>query len=162
MEHILYLKIENDIRPARVIPVSHPHHRLYHVIFEDGYENMFYTDVETGNWIEEDLGETDLALMIGAKIKKLDKLRNTSRKSLVWCRASVASIVINFGFCTYSDEGTTIFEIYRDNRKFLCNLVKNKKGKWTIYAAQRPVMEYQYTNQVQIIISIFEGMADQC
>ena len=161
MEHILYLKIENNIHPARVIPVTHPHHRLYHVIFEDGYENMFFTDVETGNWIEEDLGETVLARMIGAKINKLDKLSFTSRKSLAWCRASIADMVINFGFCSYSRDGITVFEIYRENHKFLCNLVKTKKGKWTMYGAQRAAMEHQLINQVQVIISIFEGMADQ-
>ena len=161
MEHILYLKIENDIRPARVIPIAHPHHRLYRVIFEDGYENMFFTDVETGNWIEEDLGETTLARMIGAKVNKLDKRTASSRKSLAWCRASIADMIINFGFCSYTSEGVTVFEVYRDNRKFLCNLVKSRKGKWTMYGAQRPNMERQYTNQVQVIISIFEGMADQ-
>lgn len=161
MEHILYLKIENDIQTARVIPVAHPHHRMYHVIFEDGYENMFFTDVETGAWMEEDLGETELAQLIGAKINKLDSLAFTSRKSLAWCRASIAEMVINFGFCSYGKDDITVFEVYRDNHKFLCNLVKTKKGKWTIYGSQRPAMEHQYTNQVQVIISIFEGMADQ-
>ncbi|MEO6315000.1 MAG: hypothetical protein ABIU63_08655 [Chitinophagaceae bacterium] len=161
MEHILYLEIENNIHSARVIPLAHPHHQLYHVMFEDGYENMFFTDVETGNWVEEDLGETELALSLGAKLGKLEDSNFLSRKTLAWCRASIADMIITFGFCTYTDDGVTIFEVYADNRKFLCNLVKNKDGKWTMYGSTRPVMEYQYTNQVQVIMSIFEGMADQ-
>jgi len=161
MEHLLYVKIENGVQPARVIPIEHPHHRMYRVIFDDGYENVFFTDVETGNWLEEDLGETELARIIGSKVNSLESVEANSRKSLAWCRASIADMVINFGFCSYTLDGITVFEIYRDNKKFLCNLVKNKKGKWTMYGAQRPVMEHQYTNQVQVIISIFEGMADQ-
>lgn len=160
MQHILYLKIENDIHSARVTPITHPHHQVYHVAFEDGYENIFFTDVETGNWIEEDLGETSLAVNLGAKLSQVDDMSLVPRKSLAWCRASIADMIINFGFCTYIENNLTVFEVYADNRKFLCNLVKNKKGKWIMYGSRRPMMEYQYTNQVQVIISIFEGMAD--
>jgi len=160
MEHILYLKIENDIHSARVTEIPHPHHQVYHVIFEDGYENIFFTNVETGNWIEEDLGETKLAVSFGTKVNQLDGTSFRPFKTLAWCRASIAHMIINFGFCTYTEDGHTVFEVYTDNHKFLCNLVKNKKGVWTMYGSRRPVMEHQYTNQVQVIISIFEGMAD--
>ena len=160
MEHILYLKRENDIHSARVSEITHPYHQMYHLIFEDGYENIFFTDVETGNWIEEDLGETELSASFGTKVNQLDGIPFRSFKTLTWCRASIAFMIINFGFYTYTEDGHTVFEVYADNRKFLCNLVKNKKGVWTIYGSHGPVMECQYTNQVQVIISIFEGMAD--
>jgi len=161
MEHLLYLKIENDIYSARVTAIAHPYHEMYHVVFGDGYENIFFTDVETNNWIEEDLGETELAASFGAKVNQLYDTSFRSCKPLAWCRASIADMIINFGFCTYPENGNTVFEVYADNRKFLCNLVKNKKGKWTMSGSHKPVMEYQYTNQVQVIISIFEGMADR-
>ena len=160
MEHIFYLKIENDIHSARVTEIAHPCHQMYHLIFEDGYENIFFTDVETGNWIEEDLGETQLAASFGTKVNELDGISSRSFKTLAWCRASIAYMIINFGFYTYTEDGHTVFEVYADNRKFLCNLVKNKKGVWTIYGSPGPLMGHQYTNQVQVIISIFEGMAD--
>ena len=160
MQHILYLKIENDIHSARVTPVAHPHHQVYHVAFEDGYENIFFTDAETGNWIEEDLGETSLAANLGAKLSQVDDMSLVPRKSLAWCRASIADMIINFGFCTHTKNNQTVFEVYADNRKFLCNLVKNKAGKWIMYGSGRPIMEHQYANKVQVIISIFEGMAD--
>ena len=160
MQHILYVKIENDIHSARVTPITHPHHQVFHVVFEDGYENIFFTDAETGNWIEEDLGETSLATSLGAKLSQVDDSSFIPRKALAWCRASIADMIINFGFRTYMENNLTVFEVYADNRKFLCNLVKNKKGKWIMYGSRRPTMAHQYTNQVQIIISIFEGMAD--
>jgi hypothetical protein len=160
MKHILYLSIENNIHSARVTPVAHPHHQQYHVLFEDGYENIFFTDAETGNWIEEDLGETDLAANFGSKVSQVDPVAHSNFKHLSWCRASVADLIINFGFYSYEEDGRTVFEVYAGNRKFLCNLVKNENGKWTIYGVQRRAMEHQYTNQVQVIISIFEGMAD--
>ncbi|MFT3936669.1 MAG: hypothetical protein QM726_23795 [Chitinophagaceae bacterium] len=161
MQHILYLKIENDIHSAKVTEIDHPHHQLYHVVFEDGYENMFFTDVETGNWIEEDLGETALAASFGNRINQVDGKSLLQPKALAWCRASLANMVINFGFCTYAENDCTIFEVYSDNHKFLCNLTKSKKGKWAVYGSDGPLRdEHQYNNQVQIIISVFEGMAD--
>lgn len=160
MEHRLYLKIENDIHSARVTAITHPHHQLYHVIFEDGYENMFFTDVETGNWVEEDMGETALAVSFGSKANQLNDTSFRPVKPLAWCRASIADMIINFGFYTYKENSQTVFEVYADNHKFLCNLVKNKKGKWIIYGLVWPIIEHQYTNQVQVIISIFEGLAD--
>ena len=157
----VYLKVENDIRSAKVTAVDHPHHRLYHVIFEDGYENMFFTNVETGSWIEEDIGETALAAALGDKVDDLKAVSYAPCRPLSWCRATIADMIINFGFRTYMENSNTVFEVYTDNHKFLCNLVKNKKGSWMMYGAYRSNMEYQYTNQLQVIISLFEGMADR-
>jgi len=161
MEHLLYLKIENDIRSVKVKPVKHPIHQVYHVLFEDGYENIFFTDVETGNWIEEDLGETALAVSFGLKIDLLDKVYIRPCRPLAWCRASIADMIVNFGFYSYTENDNTVFEVYTDNHKFLCNLVRDKKNNWTMYGSQKPVTAYQYVNKVQVITSIFEGMADK-
>jgi hypothetical protein len=158
MDRIVYLTIENDIRSARVTAVEHPHHQLYHVLFEDGYENMFFTDAETGNWIEEDLGETTLAEAVGAKLGQLPGVAAKTFKPLSWCRATIAGLVVNFAFYSYRQNESTVFEVYSGNRKFLCNLVKNKKGSWIMYGSYREGMEHQYTNQLHVIISLFEGM----
>ena len=160
MESIVFLQIENNIRSARATAVEHPHHLLYHIAFEDGYENIFFTDVENGSWMEEDLGETELAATVGAAISQLRYHLPGPFKPLSWCRATIAGMVINFGFHTYRENSNTVFEIYTDNHKFLCNLVKDKKERWMMYGAYRPSMEHQYTNQLQVIISLFEGMAD--
>ena len=162
MEHIVYLQVENDIRSARVTSVEHAHHRLYHVVFEDGYENMFFTDVETGEWIEEDLGKTALAVNFGAKLLQLHgaAIPRRPNKPLLWCRTVIAGMTVNFGFRNYMENTHTIFEVYSGNHKFLCNLVKNKKDRWMMYGTYRAAMEYQYNNQLHVIISLLEGMAD--
>ena len=162
MECIVYLEIENDVRPARVAAVDHPHHQLYHVVFEDGYENIFFTDVQTGEWIEEDLGKTALAAALGEKLLQLQDISVTgpALKRLSWCRASIADMVVNFGFFSYRENARTIFEVYSVNHKFLCNLVKNNNGRWMMYGNHRATMEYQYTNQLHVIVSLLEGMAD--
>ncbi len=161
MQHILYLKLENDIYSATVTSIPNDHHLQYHVLFQNGYENIFFTDAETGNWIEEDLGETELARHFGERIAFLGDDVYVPCKALSWCRASIANMVINFGFCiNRKNNGHTIFEVYGDNHKFLCNLEKNETGQWDVYNSLRVMTEYQYANLVQVIISIFEGMAD--
>ena len=82
MDHIFFLEIENDICSAQVTKIDHPYHQSYHVLFEDGYENIFFTDVETGNWIEEDLGETTLAANFGTKLYQLNGTAGLHRKTL--------------------------------------------------------------------------------
>ena len=161
MEHVVYLTIENDVCSATATVIEHPHHYLYHVVFEDGYENMFFTSVETGVWIEEDLGETDLAAAVGSKLMQVLEPESRPLKPLSWCRATIADMAINFGFYTYVENTHTVFEVYTDNQKFLCNLVKNNKGCWVMYGSRRRELEYQYTNQLHVIISLFEGMADK-
>lgn len=162
MDCIVYLEIENNSCPVRVAAIEHPHHRLYHVVFEDGYENMFFTDVQTGEWIEEDLGKTTLAAALGEKLLPLqqDAMARSPMKRLYWCRASIADMMVNFGFYSYTENTRTIFEVYGVNHKFLCNLVKNSRGSWIMYGNCRKTMEFQYTNQLHVIVSLLEGMAD--
>jgi hypothetical protein len=162
MECIVYLEMENDVSPVRVTAVEHLHHRLYQVVFEDGYQNMFFTDVQTGEWIEEDLGKTTLAAALGEKLLQLQEgsVSSPAIKRLSWCRASIADMVVNFGYYSYAENSRTIFEVYGVNHKFLCNLVKSKKGRWVMFGNYREIKEYQYTNQLHVIISLLEGMAD--
>ncbi len=162
MDQIVYLEIENDVRPDIVSAIEHPHHLLYHVVLEDGYGNMFFTDVETGEWIEEDLGKTTLAGALGEKLQQLHGFSTNNRplKRLSWCRASIADMVVNFGFYSYVENNLTIFEVYGVNHKFLCNLVKNKKGRWVMYGSYRQTIEHQYTNQLHIIASMLDGMGN--
>ncbi len=161
MDHIFYLKRENDICSAKVTAIDHPYHQLYHVRFDDGYENIFFTDVETGNWIEEDLGETALAGNFGTKIYLVNGPSGVSPKTLAWCKASIADKIISFGFYTYMDmeDTETVFEVYGDNHKFQYTFRNGKKNKWEVYDAHHFLSDDQYTEQIKIIISIFKGLA---
>jgi len=88
MDHIFYLRLENDVCSAKVTAIDHPYQQVYHVLFDDGYENIFFTDVETGNWIEEDLGETALAASFGTKLYLLEGRYSIQErnKPLAWCK----------------------------------------------------------------------------
>jgi hypothetical protein len=158
MDHIFFLKVENDIYSAQVTKIDHPYQQMYHVLFEDGYENIFFTDVETGNWIEEDLGETGLAGNFGMKVYLLNNVSGMPRKTLSWCRASLPDKIISFGFYSYPEGGETVFEVYADNHKFLYTL-KNSKRKWKVYGPPYFVGNDQYTDEIKIIIIIFKGLA---
>jgi len=158
MDHIFYLKLENDVCSAKVTTIDHPYHQVYHVLFDDGYENIFFTDVETGAWIEEDLGETALAGSFGIKVYLLNGPSGLPCKPLAWCKASVAGKIICFGFYTYTEGDDTIFEVYAANHKFL-NEFRNSNNSWQVYDSHYLVEADQYTDQVKIIISILKGLA---
>jgi hypothetical protein len=159
MDHIFFLKIENDICSAKVTKIDHPYHQLYHVLFEDGYENFFFTDAETGNWIEEDLGETALATSFGSKLYLLNGTSGFHRKTLSWCRASMADEIISFGFYVYTENNDTVFEVYAANHKFLYTF-RNNGRRWKVYGPIHFIERNKYTDQIKIIISIFKGLAD--
>jgi hypothetical protein len=159
MDHIFFLKIENDICSAHVTKIDHPYHQLYHVLFEDGYENNFFTNVETGRWIEEDLGETALAINFGMKLYMLNGTSGLHRKPLSWCKASMADDVVSFAFYKYTDGAEKVFEVYADNHKFLYTLRRSGK-KWKVFGPLYCITADRYTDQVNIIISIFKGIED--
>jgi hypothetical protein len=160
MGHIFYLRRENDIFSAKVTAINHPYHHLYHVQFEDGYENIFFTDVETGDWVEEDLGVTSLAGNFGRKICLFNSPSRLACKTLSWCKASIADKVISFGFYTYMEDTETVFEVYGDNHKFLYSFRNSSSNTWEVYGPHYFLHEDQYTEQVKIIISLFNGLAD--
>lgn len=160
MDHIFYLKLENDVCSAEVTAIEHPYQQVYHVLFEDGYENIFFTDVETGNWIEEDLGETALAASFGTKVYLLGGQPTLSRntKPLAWCKAAAANQIICFGFYTYMEGDDTLFEVYGSNHKFLY-LFRYDKHNWEVSDEKQLLEKDNYPRLVKIIISIFRGLS---
>lgn len=158
MEQIFYLKRENDVCSAIATSVPHPYHQMYHLKFEDGYENIFFTDPETGSWMEEDLGETALAASFGMKVYLAYGAPKITTKHLAWCKATVADDILHFGFYVNQQDKETLFEVYGSNRKFLYAL-RNTQGRWRVYGPHLLLQPQQYTGQVKIIISIFKGLS---
>ena len=132
MEHIVYLQIENDIRSARATAVEHAHHRLYHVVFEDGYENMFFTDVENGEWIEEDLGFTALAYEVGKQIKSFMRNPIHVPKLLTWHKQYIKDKLVCFGFFNFMNGNQKFYQIYNANKKYMYTLVDMDNDEWQI------------------------------
>ena len=142
--------------PETITPVNHAQHQLFHVLFRNGYENMFFTDVESGRWMEEDLGDTSLASSMSTWFEPLLPVQPVVQKKLSWCRLRVAAMDLCFGFLKRVENGRVVFEVYSDNRKFLCNLRRSKKGRWVIYGAARTDPEWQYRNRLQVITRVLE------
>jgi hypothetical protein len=142
--------------PENITPVDHGQQHLFHVLFSNGYENMFFTDVETGRWLEEDLGDTALAAAMATWFEPFLPSKRVGRKRVSWCRLHIGATNLCFGFLKRMENGRTVFEVYSDNRKFLCNLRRSKKGRWVIYGAARTDAEWQYRNRLEVITRVLE------
>jgi len=132
MNIIIYLQTDGKETIAWVTEIAHRHHMMYKVEFESGYENIFYTDVETGNWIEEDLGFTELSKLVGEEVKKL--MQNTIHvpKLLTWHKQFVGNKLIAFGFFSFMKGNHKMYEIYNNNKKYLYTLVDMNNQEWQI------------------------------
>src|SRR6478735_1906555 len=110
MKKIIYLEINDALQAAVVKEIAHPRHSLFHVSFENGYENIFFTDVESGEWLEEDLGFTKLAATVGQSVNLQLSETILVHRPLVWQKIDGLTV---FGFYNYAYEDNEIYEIYR-------------------------------------------------
>ena len=127
MNKIIYLEINDALQAAIVKEIAHPRHLVFHVSFENGYENIFFSDVESGKWLEEDMGFTQLAETVGHSVSHQFSDTVLIPRPLVWQKIDGFTI---FGFYNYSYEDNEIYEIYRPNRKFMCYLLRTAKNDW--------------------------------
>ena len=127
MKKIIYLEINDALQAAVVKEIAHPRHLVFHVSFENGYENIFFSDVESGKWLEEDMGFTQLAETVGHSVSHQFSDTVLIPRPLVWQKIDGFTI---FGFYNYSYENNEIYEIYRPNRKFMCYLLRTAKNDW--------------------------------
>jgi len=112
--------------------IVHRHHNMYKVSFKNGYENIFYTDVETGKWIEEDLGFTSLAEDIGKQIKNFMRNPIHVPKLLTWHKQLVNNKLIWFGFFNFMNGTQKFYQIYNANKKYMYTLVDMENNEWQI------------------------------
>lgn len=132
MENIIYFNIDGTETFGSVSRISNKMHNMFRIAFKDGYENIFYTDVETGKWIEEDLGFTDLARQVGNQIGRFIKTPVHVPKLLVWHKDSVENKTYNFGFFCFSKGRFKMYEIYNRNKKYMYTLVDMQNEEWQI------------------------------
>ena len=132
MNSIIYLQTDGKETIAWITEIAHRHHAMYKVEFESGYENIFYTDVETGHWIEEDLGFTMLSQQVGDEIKKIMKNPIHVPKLLTWHKQFAGPKLIAFGFFSFMKGTHKMYEIYNSNKKYLYTLVDMNNGEWQI------------------------------
>jgi hypothetical protein len=137
------IKIDGQEKVARVSEILHPVHHMFFVTMEDGYCNIFFTDVETGSWIEQDLGFTPLAEAIGKVLSKAIENKPVSKKHLTWHREYTPGTKIHFGFHHYIIKGYLIYEIFAANKRYMFTLVKLDIGLWQLFRIPS-VFEWNY------------------
>lgn len=132
MSNIIYLNVEGVETFAWVTKIKCRLHNMFRVAFKNEYENVFFTDVETGDWIEEDLGFTELASEVGKQIIEFSKRIVHVPKLLIWHTHENDDRVISFGFYSYLKGEQKMYEIYGSNRKFMYTLVDMNNDEWQI------------------------------
>ncbi len=113
----------------------HPIHQMFKVRFDDGYENIFFTDVDSGRWIEQDIGFTLLAEMVGEKINSNHKSGGKIIRTLHWYHSTekMDTSPVNFAFFHYYLGSFPVFEIYAPNRRFLFSMILVNKDFWQVF-----------------------------
>lgn len=126
MNHAAYLKFDNTTSKVIVEEIYNPIHQMVHVIFEDGYENVFFTDIETGDWMEQDIGFTSLAYAVGKLVCEDDSNKKSLSKKLIWYHENSGKKPLHFGFLKYHSAGNAFYAIFASNKRYMFTLFKNK------------------------------------
>lgn len=133
MSIIIYLSVDEVETFAWITEISHRNHQMYKVCFKNQYENIFYTDVETGKWIEEDLGFTSLAEQVGKQIYTFKRNIIHVPKMLTWHKQyNAEDKLFSFGFYSFLKGKHKLYEIYSHNKKYLYTLVDMDNDEWQI------------------------------
>lgn len=126
---------------------------MFKVSFKNEYENIFFTDVETGEWIEEDLGPTELAREVGKQISSLQQHVHVP-KNLIWHKEDYDSKTICFGFNTAMKGNNRMYEIYGANKKYMYTLVDLSNDEWQILGNSASLMSNIDPAFVEHVINI--------
>lgn len=132
MNEILHMPVDGQYSAILVTEIPHKHHLMFKAILESGYSNIFYTDVETGLWFEEDLGFTSLAQQLGAEVKKMKLKPIHVPKILTWHKLDINNKPVTFGFFSFLNGLHKMFEIYDNNKKYMYTLVEMAQEEWQI------------------------------
>ena len=128
----IYLRKEGLTLAATVNEVIHRHHNMFKVCFQDGYENIFFTDAESGKWVEEDLGFTQLAQEFGKRIKSYMLNSIHVPKVLTWHKQYIYDKLVCFGFFNFMNGLQKFYQLYNANKKYMCTLVDMGNDEWQI------------------------------
>lgn len=158
MSIIISLPFEGKESMATVQETGPLHRGIFRVIFSNEYENIFYKDVESGRWIEEDLGYTELAQLVGARIRyRLDGPVHVP-KLLHWHSEEWNGSKMDFGFTCSSHDDQRLFEIYDSRKKYLYTLVESESEGWEILGNNEIIhgrLDSLFLDMVLCVLSAF-------
>ncbi len=154
MEHAIHLQVDGHTQAITLSELSHPIHCMFHAVFEDGYENIFFADVESGEWVEQDVGFTSLAAMIGQKIEHL-YFFDWGKKVITWINEPEDDgKYMHFGYHADHTAGYLVYEIFAPNRRYMFTLVKLQNHVWQLFKIPGSGWEYnqEYVQQIPFIL----------
>ena len=139
MNQLIYFNYDNIDNFACAIKIPNKKHRMYRLVFKDLYENTFYSDVETGSWIEEDLGFTELATIVGEQLDNISGPSIHVPKLLTWHNELVDGKLLTFGFFNFLKNEYRMYEIFNQNRKYMFTLAEMDNQEWMIMGSNNEV-----------------------
>jgi hypothetical protein len=153
MEHALTLNVDGQTQSVTLSEMVHPIHCMFHAVFEDGYENIFFADVESGEWVEQDVGFTDLATMIGKKIDHLYYF-DWGKKAITWFEEEEQGKYMRFGYHADHTAGYLVYEIFAPNRRYMFTLVKLQSHVWQLFKIPGSGWDYDqdYIQRIPFIL----------
>lgn len=153
MEHAIHLQVDGHTQLVTLSEMAHPIHCMFHAVFEDGYENIFFADVESGEWVEQDVGFTSLASMIGKKIEHFYYF-DCGKKELKWFNEDEHGRHIHFGYHADHTAGYLVYEIFASNRRYMFTLVKLQSHVWQLFKIPGSGWDYNqdYVQQIPFIL----------
>lgn len=142
MNKIITCTIDGIATEGLATEIIHRHHYMYQVSFSNGYENIFFTDVETGDWLEEDLGFTSLAAEVGMQVS--GSLRHLFHvpKQLTWHHQPENNKRLSFGFIHIMNGNQHFYQVYNASRKYLYTLVEMENDEWHILGCSLAISNY--------------------
>ena len=150
--HLIHDGVETS---AEITEIRHRKHRMFRVHFENGYENIFFTDVETGEWIEEDFGATELAIEVGKQLQTFIQHPIHVPKLLTWHKQLIGDHLTSFGFYCFLKNKYRMYEIYSQSKKYLCTLVEMDNEEWHVLGGNQARLNHidsSFLNQVTHIL----------
>ena len=156
MRKIILLE-EGQEMEARVTEIENRHQNQFKLRFKDGYENIFYTDVESGNWVEEDLGFTSLATEAGKQLRSFLRSPFHVPKILTWQKQQINGTVVCFGFFNFMNGNRKCYQIYGCNKKYMYTLVDMDNDEWQISGSTLSLDEQFDTRLAHRIIRILSA-----
>ncbi len=135
--HNIYLEVEDEILSARITELFNPVQIMVDVEFNNGYSNIFFVDLETGNWVEQDMGFTKLAKIVGNELKFIIESSSFAKCRMKWKKTLFDDEMYHFGYYKYPQaDGTYAYEIFANNKRYMFSLVKKKRSVWQIFKLQ--------------------------
>ena|ERR1700719_1816379 len=131
--HTIFLQIRDEIQSVQITEIFNPVQSMVFIEFENGYGNIFFMDCESGKWVEQDLGFTRLAEIIGNELKYIIKAGVGENRKIKWLKKSINLERFHFGFSKYTSGEEQVYEIFASNKRYMFSLIKKGEDTWQIF-----------------------------